>query len=130
MLTTPVRLSCVPENPTSRSPIATVDSRDSYRLFGSRFAQATELAARCQKESESSSAFESSGLSRWWLMRWLVRPEDFQAVGLGPYTRYSFWVRPSSSPRVAYGLVTLPNRLTRATASARELIGARGNSTS
>ena len=29
---------------------------------------------------------------RGWLMRWLVRPEDFQSVRLGTYTHYSFWV--------------------------------------
>jgi CAAX prenyl protease-like protein len=28
---------------------------------------------------------------RGWLMRWLIQP-DFQAVRLGTYTRYSFWV--------------------------------------
>jgi len=28
---------------------------------------------------------------RGWLMRWLIRP-DFEAVGLGTYTHYSFWV--------------------------------------
>ena len=28
---------------------------------------------------------------RGWLMRWLIRP-DFEAVRLGTYTRYSFWV--------------------------------------
>jgi hypothetical protein len=28
---------------------------------------------------------------RGWLMRWLIRP-DFEAVRLGAYTRYSFWV--------------------------------------
>ena len=29
---------------------------------------------------------------RAWLMRWLVRPEDFQSVRLGTYTHYSFWL--------------------------------------
>ena len=29
---------------------------------------------------------------RGWLMRWLVRPEDFQSVRLGTYTHYAFWV--------------------------------------
>src|SRR5262249_40358650 len=28
---------------------------------------------------------------RGWLMRWLIR-QDFEAVRLGTYTRYSFWV--------------------------------------
>ena len=28
---------------------------------------------------------------RGWLMRWLIRP-DFEAVRLGTYTHYSFWV--------------------------------------
>jgi CAAX prenyl protease-related protein len=28
---------------------------------------------------------------RGWLMRWFIRP-DFEAVRLGTYTRYSFWV--------------------------------------
>ena len=29
---------------------------------------------------------------RGWLMRWLIRPEDFQSVRLGTYTHYSFWI--------------------------------------
>ena len=29
---------------------------------------------------------------RGWLMRWLIRPEDFQSVRLGAYTHYSFWI--------------------------------------
>jgi len=29
---------------------------------------------------------------RGWLMRWLIRPEDFQSIRLGAYTHYSFWV--------------------------------------
>ena len=29
---------------------------------------------------------------RGWLMRWLVRPEDFESVRLGTYTHYSFWI--------------------------------------
>ena len=29
---------------------------------------------------------------RGWLMRWLIRPEDFQSVRPGAYTHYSFWV--------------------------------------
>jgi len=29
---------------------------------------------------------------RGWLMRWLIRPEDFQSVRLGTYAPYSFWM--------------------------------------
>src|SRR5262245_6885423 len=29
---------------------------------------------------------------RGWLMRWLIRPEDFQSVRLGMFTHYSFWI--------------------------------------
>src|SRR5215813_9347741 len=29
---------------------------------------------------------------RGWLMRWLIRPEDFQSVPLGTYTHSSFWI--------------------------------------
>ena len=29
---------------------------------------------------------------RGWLMRWLIRPEDFRSVRLGTYTHYSFWI--------------------------------------
>src|SRR5262245_47912599 len=29
---------------------------------------------------------------RGWLMRWLIRPEDFQSIRLGTYTHYSFWI--------------------------------------
>jgi len=29
---------------------------------------------------------------RGWLMRWLVRPENFLSVRLGTYTHYSFWI--------------------------------------
>ena len=34
---------------------------------------------------------------RGWLMRWLIRP-DFEAVRLGTYTRYSFWVTAAALP--------------------------------